>query len=118
MIANVGVRTYRPAQPAHFNRQRVAARPVTFSAAFIKFFGGILVAAVFAAMATTQVLNWWVLGAESRVEQLQASRDVTLKEYQRLTNIRDQLKSPNRMQAVAGVKLDLYVPGEGQVHKM
>ncbi len=85
-----------------------AARPVGIVAG---------VALVFT-LCLNQLVSWQVNKVEQQINMAISQEKELSNERIRLLSMRARLSSAEHIQAVAGVRLDLYKPEKGQVHKM
>lgn len=77
-----------------------------------------LCAALFLVMACGQFLHWRIMSSHQAAEQLQSASLVLNVDCLNLLAKRARLLTPEHVQAVAAVRLDLHVPGQGQVHRL
>jgi|GEM_PF-1866627 len=120
MITNVSVRPYRPTGAVPVSRRQVrrSAQAVSLSTPLKRQLAGVIGAAVLAVMGISQILSWQsgrledVLSAGQQVKTNLSNENVVLRAK------RAQLISKSHVQAVAGVRLELFPPSSNQVHKM
>ncbi len=119
-MSNVSVRPYRPTSTIPVSRRQVRrSAPVSIlSPSFKRQLLGVLGAAALAVLGISQVFSWQSgrlaneLAADQQVKKsLRAEHDALLAE-------REYLTSKSHIQAVAGVRLELFDPTTGQIHKM
>lgn len=119
MIANVNVRTYRPAQSQSLVRGVSKGRSLSMPAlAFSKPLGLALAVAGLVLVSMSFVLGGQVSRMEAQITQL-SNQQVQLKEASaRLLAQQERLSSDAYIQIVAAEKLQLFAPEKGQVHRM
>ena len=74
--------------------------------------------ALITGLAITQFFHGQVQNTRTSVMQLQGKNAVIGNENMRLLATRAQLASKTKIVSHAGVKLHLFEPGKGQVHRM
>lgn len=120
MITNVSVRPYRPTSAVPVSRRQVrrSAQTPSISASLKRQVAGVVGAAVLAVLGISQVFSWQsgrledVFSTDQQVKNNLTSENIALRAK------RAQLISKSHVQAVAGVRLELFPPAGNQVHKM
>jgi hypothetical protein len=119
MISNVHVRSYRPPQISlRTDCRKVSRFTLALSGEQRKIVAVMVVGALIAGLAITHFFSLCAQDAKVRVEQLQTLNTTVGNENVRLLATRAQLASKNHVVALAGVKLNLFVPEKTQVHRM
>jgi len=77
-----------------------------------------LCAALFLVVACGQFLHWRIVNDSQVAEQLQRVSSDLAAENMTLLAQRARLMSPEHIEAVAAVRLDLHEPGRDQVHRL
>jgi len=119
MIVNAQTRPYRCQAKTMGRRQRVAANHAgEMSVELRRAVTIALCAALFLVVACGQFLHWRIMSGHQEAEQLQSVSSALSLENINLLAKRARLMSPEHVEAVAAVRLDLHVPGKGQVHRL
>ncbi|MBM9511077.1 cell division protein FtsL [Desulfogranum marinum] len=122
MITNVSVRPYRPGTVCTTSvaRRKVRRKPLAISPLkhLQRPLAVILIAAVVLVAGVSQLFSWQIQRAQKTLQQVQQQRKVLDDSHMILLAKRAQLTSESHIQALAGARLELYVPSQGQVHKM
>ena len=103
-----GIRTFRPPVASVGLRRQVAAvRHEPLSRNVIRPSVIIVLAALAVVVGMSQLLHWRIVHEQRTLEQLQSIRREVGSENIRLLAARARLMSPQRVEAVAGVRLQL-----------
>ena len=114
-----GIRTFRtPVTLFGLRRQVAAVRYEPLSKKFIRSSFIIVLAALAVVVSVSQLLHWRIVHEQGTLEQLQSIRRDMGSENIRLLAARARLMSPEHVEAVAGVRLQLYSPEERQLHRL
>lgn len=120
MITNVSVRPYR--QTGSVVRKSSRVRRSTPLLGQLRQLRGpiffLLLAVIIPLGSASQLLSWQIQQKSMVLEQEKQALQTLQAENMGLLAQRAQLRSASHIQAVAGVRLDLYAPERGQVHKM
>ena len=119
MFVNAQVRPYRYRTGAVGMRRRVAEHHTgEMSAPMRRAVIIVLCAALFLVVAIGQFLHWRIMQGVRDVEQMQSVSSSLNAENVTLLARRARLMSPEHIEAVAAVRLDLHEPARGQVHRL
>lgn len=122
MITNVSVRPYRPGAVCSTSvaRRKVRRKPLAISPPkqLQRPLAVILIAAVVVVAGVSQLFSWQIQSAQKTLQQVQQRQNVLDDSHMALLAKRAQLTSESHIQALAGARLELYMPSKGQVHKM
>ena len=119
MIVNAQVRPYRCQTRTAGIRQRVAANHSSeMSMPLRRAVIVVLCVAFFLVVAGGQFMHWRIMKGAQVVEQLQSVSSGLAAENMTLLAQRARLMSPEHIEAVAAVRLDLHEPGKGQVRRL
>jgi len=114
-----GIRTFRPPVASVGLRRQVAAvRHEPLSRNVIRPSVIIVLAALAVVVGMSQLLHWRIVHEQRTLEQLQSIRREVGSENIRLLAARARLMSPQHVEAVAGVRLQLYRPDARQLHRL
>jgi cell division protein FtsL len=78
----------------------------------------VLVAATVVVIALSQFLHWQIIREQGLLNQLQTVRTAKGSDNMALLAERAKLTSKTHVAAVAGARLGLYLPADGQVHRL
>jgi hypothetical protein len=119
MIVNAQTRPYRRQAKTMGIHQRVAANHADEMSVPLR--RAVIIAlctALFLVVACGQFLHWRIMSGHQAVTQLQSASSALSVENINLLATRARLMSSEHIEAVAAVRLDLHVPGKGQVHRL
>jgi len=120
MIVNAQARPYRYRTITSGFRQRssVGRRTQEMSVAFRRAVGITLCAAFVLVFACGQFFHWMIMKDYQEISQLQViATDLGTANINELAK-RAKLMSPQHVEAVAAVRLDLHAPTKGQIHNL
>lgn len=120
MITNVSVRPYRSTYNTSLARRKVRRKPLAISPPkhLQRPLAAILIAVVLVVAGASQLFSWQIQKTQEALQQVQQHQKVLDDLHVILLAKRAQLTSESHIQALAGARLELYVPTTGQVHKM
>ncbi len=120
MITNISVRPYRSACDTSLARRKVRRKPLAISPPkqLQRPLAVILIAVLLVVAGVSQLFSWRIQKAQKVLQQVQQQQKVLDSLHMVLRAKRAQLTSESHIQALAGARLELYMPAKGQVHKM
>lgn len=117
MLQNI--RTFRtPAASLGLRRQVVSVREKPLSKNLIRPMVVVVCTALAVVVGMGQLLHWRIVQEQVALEQLQSIRGDVGSENIRLLAARARLMSPEHVEAVAAVQLQLYRPDDRQIHHL
>jgi len=119
MRAGVNVRSYRPVQVSFRSAKPAAPRlGMSLSSIQRKWLSLMVASALVIGVAGTQFLHGRMVEMRTNAEKVRTVNNHISTENIRLLSMRAQLTSKDHVAALAGKKLNLFEPGQGQVHRM
>ena len=119
MASNVNIRSYRRQQVSlKAGRRKLFLAKITISTETQKVMAIMVAIALITGLAITQFFHGQVQNTRTSVMQLQGKNAVIGNENMRLLATRAQLASKTKIVLHAGIKLHLFEPEKGQVHRM
>lgn len=113
-----GIRTFRaPAASFGIRRQVATVRQEPLSKNLLRPFVIVLLTALAVGICMSQLLHWRIAQNQTTLEQLQSIRRDVGSENIRLLAARARLMSRQHVEAVVGVRLQLYRPEARQLHR-
>ena len=116
MIQNI--RTFRTPAAALGMRQHVSSAEESLSGNMIRPMAVVLLAAITIVFIMSQFFHWRIGHERATLEQLQSVRRNVGTENISLLAARARLMSTSHVEAVAAVRLQLYRPETGQLHRL
>ncbi len=118
MFARTQPQQYRFQSAATDMRQRVdVAADREMSAALKRSVIIALCTALILVFVVSQLFYWKIMESHKTIVDLQTTISLSSQATTVLAASRDRLLTPERIRAVAAVRLDLHVPGDNQVHR-
>lgn len=120
MITNISVRPYKSTSKTSLGRRKVRAKSLVISPPkqLQRPLAAILIGVFLAVAGTSQLFSWQIQKAQQMLQQVQQQQKALGDLHMVLLAKRAQLASGSHIQALAGARLELYVPSKGQVHQM
>ena len=120
MITNISVRPYRSACNASLARRKVRRKSLAISPPkqLQRPLAAILIGVLLVVAGTSQLFSWQIQRTQQMLQQVQQQQKGLDDLHMVLLAKRAQLTSESHIQALAGARLELYVPAQGQVHQM
>lgn len=119
MRAGVSVRSYRPVQVSFRSAKPAAPRlGLHLSSAQRKWLSLMVGSALVIGVAGTQFFHGRMVDMRGGAEKVRTANARISTENIRLLSVRAQLTSKDHILALAGKKLNLFEPGQGQWHRM
>jgi uncharacterized protein HemX len=119
MASNVNIRSYRLQQASlKAGRRKVFLSKISISSEAQKVMAIMVAIALITGLAITQFFHGHIVKTKNSVMQLQSKNAVVGNENMRLLATRAQLASKTKIVSLARVKLHLFEPEKGQVHRM
>lgn len=119
MRAGVNVRSYRPVQASLRSARPVTPRVgLSISSVQRKWIALMVGSALVMGVGVTQFFHGRMVEMRSRAEKVRTVNAHISTENIRLLSVRAQLSSKDHILALAGKKLHLFEPGQGQWHRM
>lgn len=120
MITNISVRPYGSPCNTSLVRRKVRRKPLAISPPkhLQRPLTIILIAVILAVAGASQLFSWQIQRVQKTLQQVQQQQKMLNDSHVVLLAKRAQLTSESHIQALAGARLELYVPAKGQVHKM
>ena len=114
-----GIRTLRAPVASFGNRRQMAAvRYAPLSKNLIKPAVIVVLSALAVVVGTSQLLHWRIVQEQGVLAQLQTIQRDVGSETIKLLAARARLMSQQHVEAVAGIRLQLYRPEKGQLHRL
>lgn len=119
MRAGVNVRSYRPVQVSFRSAKPAAPRmSLNLSSAQRKWLCLMVGSALVIGVTGTQFFHGRMVEMRTNAEKVRTVNGHISTENIRLLSMRAQLTSKDHIVALAGKKLNLFEPGQGQLHRM
>lgn len=119
MASHVNVRNYRLQQaPLRTGRKETPSLKALFSMEEQKTIGIVAAVILVLGLTFTQFFHGQIVDSKAKVQQLQSKNSAIANENIRLLATRAQLASKASIVSHAKVKLNLFEPEKGQVHRM
>ena len=112
------IRTFRTPVAALGMRQHVSSGKGALSGNMMRPMAVVLLVAIAVVFVMSQFLHWRIGHQRTTLKQLQSVRRDVGSENISLLAARARLMSTGRLEAVAAVRLKLYRPEKGQLHRL
>ena len=113
-----GIRTFRTPAAALGMRQYVSSGEEALSGSMIRPMAVVLLVAITVVFIMSQFFYWRIGHERTTLEQLQSVRRDVGSENMSLLAARARFMSTGHMEAVSAVRLQLYPPEKGQLHRL